>query len=216
MRELWTTAKRMRNSTITNESEKFDGSWLGPFAQKICPDFAPPSEFSQTSPGSHPELDTLFTMNEFKLALNKIHNTSPGLDHIKGKLLKNLPDFAKEQLLELFNKFLENNIVPPCWREIKVIAIPKQNSTSTDSQTYRPIAMLSCLRKMFERMILPRLDSWLENNQLLSKTQYGFRKGKGCNDCLTLLTTDIQLAFGRKHDMTSIFLDVKGAFDSVC
>ncbi|XP_055608580.1 uncharacterized protein LOC129755905 isoform X1 [Uranotaenia lowii] len=75
--------------------------------------------------------------------------------------------------------------------------------------------MLSCLRKLLEKMILFRLDKWVESNNLLSSTQFGFRRGKGTNDCLALLSSDIQLAFAQKEQMGAVFLDIKGAFDSV-
>ena len=75
--------------------------------------------------------------------------------------------------------------------------------------------MLSCFRKLFEKMILHRLDNWVESNHLLSDTQYGFRRSKGTNDCLALLTSEIRVAFERKEQTASVFLDIKGAFDSV-
>lgn len=110
---------------------------------------------------------------------------------------------------------MEHNIVPPEWRQVKVIAIQKPGKPASDHNSYRPIAMLSCLRKLLEKMILSRLDHWVESNNMLSSTQFGFRKGKGTNDCLALLSSDIQLAFADKEQLASVFLDIKGAFDSV-
>ena len=64
-------------------------------------------------------------------------------------------------------------------------------------------------------MILVRLEHWMESNNLLSNTQFGFRRGKGTNDCLALLSTEMDIAFGKKQQMASVFLDNKGTFDSV-
>ncbi|XP_062702077.1 uncharacterized protein LOC134285420 isoform X1 [Aedes albopictus] len=138
------------------------------------------------------------------------------MDRIKFNLLKNLPDVAKRRLLNLFNQFLDNNIVPDDWRQVRVIAVQKPGKPASDHNSYRPIAMLSCLRKLLEKMILFRLDKWVESNGMLSDTQFGFRRGKGTNDCLALLSSEIQLAFAQKQQMGSVFLDIKGAFDSVC
>ena len=48
--------------------------------------------------------------------------------------------------------------------------IPKQG---TDEM--RPISLLSCLGKLFERVIARRVTFYMEQNQLFSKTQSGFR-----------------------------------------
>ncbi|XP_029713933.2 probable RNA-directed DNA polymerase from transposon BS isoform X1 [Aedes albopictus] len=64
-------------------------------------------------------------------------------------------------------------------------------------------------------MILVRLEFWAEKHQLLSPTQYGFRQGKGTRDCQALFATDIQIAFRSKQALTAVFLDIKGAYDSV-
>jgi hypothetical protein len=45
------------------------------------------------------------------------------------------------------------------------------------------ISLLSCVRKLFERMLLLRLELWVEGSGILSGTQFGFRKGRG-NDGL--------------------------------
>jgi glycyl-tRNA synthetase alpha subunit len=47
-------------------------------------------------------------------------------------------------------------------------------------------------------MICTLMDFWAEKNSILSPTQYGFRKGKGTQDCLAMLTTDISKSFEMK------------------
>jgi hypothetical protein len=60
-----------------------------------------------------------------------------------------------------------------------------------------------------------RLDYWAEKNDILSKSQYGFRKGRGTRDCLALLTTDIQTSFEMKQQTVAAFIDISGAYDNV-
>ena len=214
MSTLWSTARRMRNRNVTNESEEYSSRWIFDFAKKVCPDSVPDlknfRDATLTNTNEPP-----FSMSEFSIALLSCNNNAPGLDRIKFNLLKNLPDSAKRRLLNLFNKFLEYNIVPQDWRDVKVIAIRKPGKPASDHNSYRPIAMLSCIRKLMEKIILFRLDKWVETNGLLSDTQFGFRRGKGTNDCLAMLSTEIQLAYAHKEQMASVFLDIKGAFDSV-
>ena len=148
--ELQSMVKRMRNSKATNESERVSGAWLEPFAQKVCPDFAQVPPFQQSAHGSDPQMDSPFTMVELSLALYSSNNSSPGLDQIRNKLLHNLPDLARKRLLKLFNIMLELNTVPLEWREVKVVTLLKPGKPPSECNSYRPIAMLSCLRKLFE------------------------------------------------------------------
>jgi ribonuclease HI len=215
MTTLWNTARRMRNRQSNNESEEYSDRWILKFARKVCPDSVPAQLHCRETASAVDENSQAFSMAEFSIALLSSGNSAPGDDGIKFNLLKNLPDVAKRRMLNLFNHFLEHNIVPDAWRRVKVIAIKKPDKPASDHNSYRPISMLSCVRKLFEKMILYRLDKWVETNHLLSDTQYGFRRGKGTNDCLALLSTDIQLAFAKKEQMASVFLDIKGAFDSV-
>lgn len=215
MNVLWSTARKMRNHTPSNENEKYSDSWILEFAKKVCPDSVPTEQLYREASSERSPIESPFTMTEFSLALLSCNNTAPGIDGIKFKLLKNLPDIAKRRLLNLFNNIFEFNIVPIQWRQVRVIAIKKPGKPASDSNSYRPIAMLSCIRKLFEKMILSRLDKWVEDNKLLSPTQFGFRRGKSTNDCLALLSSEIQIAFAQKQQLASVFLDIKGAFDCV-
>jgi hypothetical protein len=84
--------------------------------------------------------------------------------------------------------------------------------TGCNSDSYRPISMLPCARKMFERIILTRLEYWAETYEILSPTQYGFRKGRGTRDCVALLSTAIQTSFEYKQQTLVGFLDISGAY----
>lgn len=103
-------------------------------------------------------MDVPFTMVELSLALLSSKNSSPGLDQVRCKLLRNLPDLGWKRLLRIFNHLLDFNIVPPEWREVKVVTSLKSGKPASNHDSYRPIAMLSCLRKLLERMMLFRLE----------------------------------------------------------
>jgi hypothetical protein len=57
----------------------------------------------------------------------------------------------------------------------------------------------------FPGMLCYRLDIWAQWNNVLSPTQYGFRKKKGTRDCLTILTTDINNSFEMKKQAVAAF-----------
>jgi ribonuclease HI len=91
----------------------------------------------------------------------------------------------------------------------------KPGKDPTLAESYRPISLLGCDRKIMEKMLCVRFDFWAEQNGALSPTQYGFRKGKGTRDCLAILTTDIKTSFEMKNQTVAAFLDISGAYDNV-
>lgn len=66
-----------------------------------------------------------------------------------------------------------------------------------------------------ERLINNRLYRWLEWSNILPNSQFGFRCGRSCLDNLAILTSDIQANWYKNRNTCAIFLDIKGAYDSV-
>jgi hypothetical protein len=64
-------------------------------------------------------------------------------------------------------------------------------------------------------MVFTRLDFLAEKNWRLSPTQFGFRKGRGTRDCLTLMTTNILTSFEMKKQTAAALLDMSGAYNNV-
>ena len=57
----------------------------------------------------------------------------------------------------------------------KIIPIFKQDDDS-DVDNYRPITLLSNFNRIFEKIVFKRMESFIEQNNLLTPSQYGFRK----------------------------------------
>jgi hypothetical protein len=90
------------------------------------------------------------TIQEFEAALGLCSNTAPGEDGIRFGMLKELPLEGRKFLLHIFNDilFLSNGVV-----------------LGSNSDSYQPISMLPCTRKMFEKIILTRLEYWAKNTK---------------------------------------------------
>ncbi|KAM7303607.1 hypothetical protein ISCGN_013555 [Ixodes scapularis] len=70
------------------------------------------------------------------------------------------------------------------------------------------------LLQLFESMLNARLQWWLESNQLLSPSQYGFRPGLSTQDVMSRLQHDT-LSTSSPHLRIVAGVDVRKAFDSV-
>ncbi|GFV81577.1 RNA-directed DNA polymerase from mobile element jockey [Trichonephila clavipes] len=106
-----------------------------------------------------------FTMTELKKALIQAHNTSPGPDGITYTMLRHLHPNSLANILFLFNRVWKEHCFPSSWREAIVIPILKPGKVATDPLSYRPIALMSCFCKTFERMVNTRLVYVLEKEK---------------------------------------------------
>jgi hypothetical protein len=88
--------------------------------------------------------------------------------------------------------------------------LPKPGKPPTNPENYRPISLLPALGKIFERIILPQI-----NTDNIPTYQFGFRTGHSTTNQLTRLitTTKEALIAGRKP--ITISLDIEAAFDKV-
>jgi ribonuclease HI len=214
--DVWKMAKRFRNPRSSSGGAGSCGAWMSTFVDKITPPFVPCKfEVQNQSAERFPWLAQTINISELNAALDICNNTSPGEDGIKFSLLKNLPGQAKLFLLQIFNEIMDSGEVPLPWHRTKIVPILKPGKDANSADSYRPISLLSCIRKLFEKIILTRLEYWAEKYEMLSKSQYGFRKGHGTRDCLAILTTDIQISFERKQQTLVGFLDITGAYDNV-
>lgn len=75
--------------------------------------------------------------------------------------------------------------------------------------------MAQCALKLVERLVLNRLNWWMESEDLLPISQFGFRKGKSCLDNLAILHTHLHREFEHNKNIATLFLDIQGAYDNV-
>lgn len=166
---------------------------------------------------NYPDLTNIqpFSLEELKFILNNKKDTTPGLDQISYSMLRNLPTQIQKILIKLYNNILEGAPIPGKWKEGLIIPLLKQNKDPSHSDNYRAIVLSSCVGKILENMVKNRLVWEIENKEILKPLQFGFRGGKGCTDCLTLLFTEVLLGFSKNEFTIAVMLDIKGAYDCV-
>ena len=79
-------------------------------------------------------------------------------------------------LTNLFNTILQSGLIPEQWVQSMIKPIYKNKGDPLNPENYRPIALLSCLRKQFTSIINERLNLLLNENNILLENQAGFRK----------------------------------------
>uniref|UniRef100_L7LVH3 Putative tick transposon n=1 Tax=Rhipicephalus pulchellus TaxID=72859 RepID=L7LVH3_RHIPC len=108
--------------------------------------------------------------------------SSPGSDCVSYTELTHVGDKAKMRLLAIFNASWESRRLEPCCKRARVTPILKPGKSPMDLDSYCPIALLSCVGKLMEKMVLMSLDSLLMKNNAYPPQLSGFRKGRSSID----------------------------------
>jgi hypothetical protein len=141
-------------------------------------------------------------------------STSSGPDEISNRILRDCAPSLCKPLSDLFNKSISLGIFPDKWKEAIVTAIYKKENRQTKTN-YRPISLLDCISKIFERIVHRELYNYLVRNRLLSEKNSGFKDNDSTINRMLKITDDIYKGLDKKHDMILVFLDISKAFDRV-
>ncbi|GFS97758.1 probable RNA-directed DNA polymerase from transposon X-element [Trichonephila clavipes] len=138
-----------------------------------------------------------------------------GPDHIPNIALKYLTLNAITHLTKIYNQCLIKNHFPTQWKQANVVMLPKPNQDHKFSQNYRPISLLSTTAKVFERIILKRIQTHCKAIDCIPPEQCGFREGHSTLHQPIRVTNIINEGFANKFYTVGVFLDVKRAFDKM-
>lgn len=152
---------------------------------------------------------------ELEAALQNAKGKSPGEDKITYEMIKQLPNIGINELLKILNTIMDNGIYPKTWKKALVIPILKAEKVNDQVHGFRPISLVSVLARIFERIINQRLNNELEKLGFFSKKQTAYRKKLSTMDNLASFSNCIANSFSNKELTVAVFLDIKGAFDTV-
>ena len=124
-----------------------------------------------------PSQPFLFKIADLHRSIHRLKTkTSSGHEKVSNKLLKSIPLSHYGFLLQTFNDLLIRNTYPEHWKLSKMILLPKEKSSIISLGQTRPISLLPCLGKVYERCFLVYLTQWMKMNDILPSEQSGFRK----------------------------------------
>ena len=198
---------------VANEFNKYFCE-IGPrLAQNIPSNNHDPLKYVR--PSSSEFMFRQISEKELINALSKTKlNKSAGLDKISNKLLKAAGQSICETLLYIFNLILETGIFPEDLKQAKVTPVFKADDKS-DCGNYRPISVIPAIAKILEKLISDKLIEYLNNNNIISNQQSGFRKSHSTETALMQITDQYLLNMDEGMINGVLFLDLKKAFDTV-
>lgn len=213
-----TRSKTETNKAVHRLIHTFDGTdddLLDQLRRKCFGDHNPPPANTVYQGSPNALLDRPITIEEVYAAVRaSTRNTAAGADRITYSLIRNLNDTALQDLTAFLNTHWQNGTIPPEWKHAEVILIPKPGK-KLQIENLRPISLTSCLGKLFERVITFRLQTYLEDGNLLPHTMFGFRAHLSTQDVLLQLKEEVIEPVPRYGENVIMALDIKGAFDNV-
>jgi len=224
--EIWSLIKcfkrrkKIDSSSILPPDDISQSQHVNDAIDKLCPPSCKHLAWSSLSHmeaedhqlnGINFDMGKVFSETELYAAIKKMKlNSAPGIDQIDNRVISTLPNEYYKIVLAIFNSILVEGSFPTQWKQSLVILIPK-----FDSHSFRPISLLSCLLKLMERMVYNRLQWHVESQYIIPDSQFGFRPGRSCTDCLVTFSCEVYNGFAHGFSTIAAFLDIKGAFDNV-
>ena len=139
---------------------------------------------------------------------------APGCDNLPPGILKDAAQPLSGPLTHLINMSISTGLVPTEWKIAKITPVHKGGATD-DNNNYRPISVLSSLSKILEKAVHKQLSDYLENNDILSENQFGYRKRRSTELATILLTDNIRKAVDKGNLVGALYIDLSKAFDTL-
>lgn len=136
------------------------------------------------------------------------------LNDIPVKLLKLASDAFGRVISCLFNISVEKSSFPNSLKIAKIQPIFKSGKKYL-IENHRPISILPILDKIFEKLLVSRLNSFVSKCSLISVNQFGFQKGCSTQHAALKLCHRIMPAFSENKFSVAVFIDFSKAFDTV-
>ena len=162
------------------------------------------------------EVTKRITEEELRSVLQRCSKKkSPGPDGLTYEVyLKNF-DCYKDDLVQVFNSYLDGSIIPPKnFSDGIITLIPKKNCSRSNFDDYRPISLLNCDYKLFMKLLAERTMKFLD--KLLGPGQTACIPNMSCGNNLKNLRRLITKSCeSKKFKGCIVSLDLNKAFDRV-
>jgi len=111
-------------------------------------------------------------------------------------------------LAGIINMSVQEGVFPSKLKQAKVIPVYKSDD-ETDPGNYRPISLLSLFKRIFEKFMNHRLETFLDKNDIVFKSQYGFREKNSTQHAILDIINIIQNNMDLKLFTCGIVTDLK-------
>ena len=137
-----------------------------------------------------------------------------GPDGISTRVLRELAQLLSKHLAEFFQHSIDSGKVPAQWKKAIVSPIFKKGDKHC-AANYRPVSLTAVCCKLCEHIIAKSIMNHLEDNDLLSDNQHGFRKKRSCESQLLMFVDELAREMCDGNQLDVAVMDFSKAFDVV-
>ena len=153
---------------------------------------------------------------DIRLAIKQSKNKAPGPSKLRKIHFENMPPNILKNIAHILNCSQACGYYPKKLKIANIIMVPKPNTQHKNAKNYRPISLLNFISKIYSRIINNKLKEFLEENNIIRDSQFGFRRKRGTASLLTQLYELIsRTKCNKKTVVTIVSRDVSKAFDKV-
>jgi len=160
-----------------------------------------------------------FTSTEIQSVIKGLKlKKAPGPDCITNEHIHYSSPLFIKHLTCLFNMMIRHCYLPMSFRVGTIIPLYKgNNKVKSNPSNYRGITLTSAVGKIFEKILLNRIEAYLQSKTcgFPHKLQCGFRKGYGATISTFIIKEVITQYIDRGSNIFTVFLDNEKAFDRI-
>ncbi|XP_072030407.1 uncharacterized protein [Amphiura filiformis] len=174
------------------------------------------SHLPSKGPSKHDTMpDIEITTNGIEKLLTALNpKKAVGPDQVSTWMLKTFASTLAPILKEIFTQSLRTGDVPADWKLANISAIFKKGERN-DPANYCPVSLTSVTCKLMEHVLASSIRGYLDDNNILSTSQHGFRKKHSCETQLLGTVEDLTRSLDNREQMDCLILDFSKAFDAV-
>ena len=139
---------------------------------------------------------------------------APGIDGVPNEVLKHMPEGFHDAMHNLFKVLWERHRTPTAWKQALTVLLYKKDDPH-EVKNYRPIGLLTAVYKLWSAVITRCLSAFVEEHDMLSGAQEGFRANRNTVRQLQRLTMMMEDSKLSDRPLYVLYVDFVNAFGSV-
>ena len=160
------------------------------------------------------EYGTPITAEEIWSALKRMKNNRTGAeDGLVSEMLRAGSDDLIKMVANYFTDILYGRMETPAEWKIARLSVIFKKGDPKEPRNYRPISIIPVMAKLFSIVLYARMRDLVDSQ--LTEEQFGFRRGRGCDDVVHILHMVIEKSLEWGEELWMATLDVEKAFDKV-
>lgn len=153
--------------------------------------------------------------NDVMRVTGKLSNScSNDYYNMSNTCVKKIISYIVYPFMLCINRLLEEGSFPDELKISRVCPVFKKGPKDRP-ESYRPVSLVPIFSKIIEYIVYEQVYAFLDQHNMLSNCQYGFRRGMATVDAVENLVSDITQAFEGRSFAQVTFCDLSKAFDCV-